>query len=95
MKPKTAPSPYPQKPSNARSPVLPDVSFESNHRGACSPPYLGETDVGRLLSKALTANVQAVLADETGLVGADAAADLSVLTFSNHISSLLGVLSPS
>lgn len=32
-----------------------------------------ETDVGGLLTEALTADVQAVLADETGLVGADTA----------------------
>ena len=36
-------------------------------------PYLGEANVGGLLAEALTADVQAVLADETGLVGADTA----------------------
>lgn len=35
--------------------------------------YLGETNVGGLLTEALTADVQAVLADETSGVGADAA----------------------
>ena len=35
--------------------------------------YLDESDVGGLLAKALTADVKTVLADETGLVGADAA----------------------
>ena len=35
--------------------------------------YLGEANVGGLLTEALTADVQAVLADETGLVGADTA----------------------
>jgi hypothetical protein len=35
--------------------------------------YLDETDVGGLLTEALTAEVEAVLADETGLVGADTA----------------------
>jgi hypothetical protein len=36
-------------------------------------PYLDETNVGALLTEALTADVEAVLADETGVVGADAA----------------------
>lgn len=40
-------------------------------------PYLGEADVVRLLAEALTADVQAILADETGLVCADTAADMS------------------
>ena len=35
--------------------------------------YLGETDGGSLLTEALTAEVKAVLADETSLVGAEAA----------------------
>lgn len=35
--------------------------------------YLDETNVGGLLAEALTADVQAVLADETSRVGADAA----------------------
>lgn len=34
---------------------------------------LDEANVGGLLTEALTADVEAVLADETGLVGADAA----------------------
>ena len=37
--------------------------------------YLGEANVGGLLSEALTADVEAVLADETSRVGADAAAN--------------------
>lgn len=35
--------------------------------------HLGESDISRLLPEALTADVQAVFADETGLVCADAA----------------------
>ena len=35
---------------------------------------LNEANVGGLLTEALTADVEAVLADETGLVGADTAA---------------------
>lgn len=35
--------------------------------------YLDEANVGGLLTEALTADVEAVLADQTGLVGADAA----------------------
>lgn len=42
------------------------------------PPYLGEADVCGLLAEALTADVQAVLADQTSLVGADTAIQLSV-----------------
>jgi hypothetical protein len=38
-----------------------------------SSSYLDESNIGGLLSEALTADVEAVLADETGLVGADAA----------------------
>jgi hypothetical protein len=37
--------------------------------------YLDETNVGGLLTEALTADVQAVLADETSGVGADAAVE--------------------
>jgi hypothetical protein len=40
---------------------------------AVEEAYLDESDVGRLLTEALTAHVEAVLADETGLVGADTA----------------------
>jgi hypothetical protein len=40
--------------------------------------YLDETNVGALLAEALTANVQAVLADETSRVGADAAVSTSL-----------------
>ena len=35
--------------------------------------YLGEADISGLLAEALTADVESVLADQTGLVGADAA----------------------
>ena len=35
--------------------------------------YLDEADISRLLAEALTADVESVLADQTGLVGADAA----------------------
>ena len=42
--------------------------------------YLDETDSSRLFTEALTADVETVLADQTGLVGADAAThNLSVL----------------
>jgi hypothetical protein len=37
--------------------------------------YLLETDLGSALTEALTAEVQSVLADQTGLVGADTAID--------------------
>ena len=43
-------------------------------------PYLDETNVGALLAEALTADVEAVLADETGRVGADAAVQIPVST---------------
>lgn len=42
--------------------------------------YLDETNVGGLLTEALTADVQAVLADETSRVGADAAVSTSLAT---------------
>jgi hypothetical protein len=42
--------------------------------------YLDETNVGALLAEALTADVQAVLADETSRVGADAAVSTSLAT---------------
>lgn len=53
-----------------RSPLLAQSVF-------CSA-YLDETNVLALFSEALTADVQAVLADETGSVGADAAVGRSV-----------------
>ena len=40
--------------------------------------YLDEANVGALLTEALAADVEAVLADETGLVGADTAVRSSV-----------------
>ena len=36
-------------------------------------PYLGEADILRFLPEALTADVEAVFPDQSGLVGADAA----------------------
>lgn len=42
-------------------------------------PHLVETNILCLLAEALTAQVEAVLADETGTVGADAAATRLVL----------------
>jgi hypothetical protein len=42
--------------------------------------YLDETNVGALLAEALTADVQAVLADETSRVGADTAVSTSLAT---------------
>ena len=38
--------------------------------------YLDETNVGGLLAEALTADVEAVLADQTSGVGADAAVEV-------------------
>lgn len=40
---------------------------------AVETTHLGETDLSALLAEALTAEVKSVLADETGLVGADTA----------------------
>jgi hypothetical protein len=42
-------------------------------------PYLGESDITRLLPEALTADIEPVLADETGLVRADAAVNQSAM----------------
>jgi hypothetical protein len=42
---------------------------------------LVEANVGGLLTEALTADVQAVLADETGLVSADTAVEEPMLAF--------------
>ena len=58
--------------SAARQPVF--------HNTRIALAYLGEANVGRLLTEALTADVQAVLADETGLVSADTAAVLLALS---------------
>jgi hypothetical protein len=49
----------------------------------CLKSYLDESDVGSLLSEALTADVEAVLADETGSVGADTA-DRSISIYSSY-----------
>lgn len=43
------------------------------------PSYLGEADVLGLLTEALTAEVEVVLADQTGLVLADAAVGIIML----------------
>ena len=47
-----------------------------------SEAYLDESNVGGLLTEALTADVKTVLADETGLVGADAAVHIHTLATS-------------
>jgi hypothetical protein len=62
-------------------------------------PYLGESDVCGSLAEALTADVQAVLADETSSVRADAAVKMRISTFSHdhylHLNDQLhGVYSP-
>lgn len=44
---------------------------------------LDEADIGSLLTEALTADVEAVLADETGTVRADAAIEESLLAISS------------
>ena len=41
--------------------------------------YLDETDISALLAEALTADVEAVLADKTSLVGADTAVQIGSL----------------
>ena len=59
--------------------------------------YLGEANVLGLLTEALTAQVEVVLADETGLVLADAAINRNVSPhpYQNHIPSLHPLLNPS
>jgi len=73
-------------------------------RGGAVESYLGEANVGGLLAEALTADVEAVLADETGAVGADTAVkvkrkcQLSVVSWCAHFlvsSCLLQTTSPS
>ena len=56
----------------------------------CMCTHLLEPDVLRLLSEALTADVEAVLADETSLVSADAAVAYQLRSFHN----LLDPVSP-
>lgn len=59
---------------------------------------LVETDVGGLLTEALTADVEAVLADQTGSVGADAAVELqkkSIVSISVLLSSFAHFPPPS
>ena len=58
--------------------------------------YLDETNVGGLLAEALTADVEAVLADQTSGVGADAAVEVMSASVASHIpSSCAFVFSPS
>lgn len=47
--------------------------FSYASRSSRKKNYLLETDLGGTLTEALTAEVQSVLADQTGLVGADTA----------------------
>ena len=51
--------------------------------------HLLETDGSSLLAEALTAEVKAVLADETGLVRAEAAVETSVSTPPQAISPII------
>jgi len=44
-------------------------------------PVLDETDGGRFFTEALAAKVESVLADETGLVGAEAALTAALAVF--------------
>lgn len=46
--------------------------------------YLLETDLGGALTEALTAEVQSVLADQTGLVGADTAVKQYFVSISTY-----------
>ena len=61
---------------------------------ALSSPYLDEANVGALLTEALTADVEAVLADQTGTVGADAAVSLKSHVSLPFILSFLGLPLP-
>ena len=61
------------------SPISP-LSFET---------YLDEPDILRLFSEALTANVEAILSNETGGVGADTAISHHTTDQSLSIGSLL------
>lgn len=51
----------------------PSVRSRARLRRETGESYLDETNVGGLLAEALTADVEAVLADQTSGVGADAA----------------------
>lgn len=58
-------------------PVLQAVSpIPSGPRQQNKEPYLDKSDVGCLLPEALAADIEPVLADQTGLVGADAAVQI-------------------
>ena len=62
----------------------------------CVRTYLDEANVGALLAEALTADVEAVLADQTSGVGADAAVEVMSASVASHIpSSCAFVFSPS
>lgn len=54
-------------------PVLQNVLDGHSLRAEVGNAYLDESNVCGLLSEALTADVEAILADKTGLVGADTA----------------------
>lgn len=71
----------------AHLPVLHTISILNILPSKLELSYLGEADVVGLLAEALTADVQAVLADETSLVGADTASGMSV-TMSIHVLSI-------
>lgn len=66
--------------------LLPVGSLE---RQSPAQTHLGEADVSALLAEALTADVQAVFADETSLVGADAAVEKNRTRSVFCVSSLL------
>lgn len=58
------------------SPVLPgEKRSVSRHSAGNITTHLDESDGSRLLTETLTAEVDTVLADETSLVGAEAAVD--------------------
>lgn len=50
--------------------------------------YFCEPDIRRFLPKALTANIQSILANETGGMGADTAMMNTLSAFASHIGAL-------
>jgi hypothetical protein len=56
----------------------PELAWDAIIEEGGSVSYLDEANVGALLAEALTANVEAVLADETSRVGAHAAVSTSL-----------------
>ncbi len=48
------------------------------NRAVLPSAYLDETDVGALLTEALAAQIEAILPDKSGLVGAETAGQMSV-----------------